>query len=78
MRRIVGDPFKKGVEQGPQIDVEQFEKVLRYIRSGKESNATLECGGARIGSKGFFIEPTVFSNVKVYRKFYGTVIRLAK
>ncbi|KAI9087623.1 hypothetical protein K1719_030493 [Acacia pycnantha] len=64
MRRIVGDPFKKGVEQGPQIDVAQFEKVLRYIRSGKESNATLECGGARIGSKGFFIEPTVFSNVK--------------
>ncbi|KAL1333983.1 hypothetical protein HN51_062849 [Arachis hypogaea] len=64
LRRVVGDPFKKGVEQGPQIDTEQFEKVLRYIRSGIESNATLECGGQRLGSKGFFIEPTVFSNVK--------------
>ncbi|KAL3529561.1 hypothetical protein ACH5RR_008883 [Cinchona calisaya] len=63
-RRTVGDPFKKGVEQGPQIDSEQFEKVLRYIRSGIDSNATLECGGERIGSKGFFIQPTVFSNVK--------------
>ncbi|XP_028778339.1 aldehyde dehydrogenase family 2 member B4, mitochondrial [Neltuma alba] len=64
MRRIVGDPFKKGVEQGPQIDGEQFQKILNYIRSGIESNATLECGGGRIGSKGFFIEPTVFSNVQ--------------
>ncbi|XP_040985991.1 aldehyde dehydrogenase family 2 member B4, mitochondrial isoform X2 [Juglans microcarpa x Juglans regia] len=63
-RRVVGDPFKKGVEQGPQIDVEQFDKVLRYIRSGIQSNATLECGGDRLGSKGYFIQPTVFSNVQ--------------
>ncbi|GLT47235.1 hypothetical protein SLA2020_209440 [Shorea laevis] len=64
MRRSVGDPFKKGIEQGPQIDPEQFEKVLRYIRSGIESKATLECGGDRFGTKGYFIQPTVFSNVK--------------
>ncbi|KAJ7945888.1 putative Aldehyde dehydrogenase [Quillaja saponaria] len=64
LRRVVGDPFKNGVEQGPQIDSEQFEKVLRYIRSGIESKATLECGGERIGSKGYFIQPTVFSNVQ--------------
>ncbi|KAL3343005.1 hypothetical protein AABB24_026852 [Solanum stoloniferum] len=64
MRRVVGDPFKKGVEQGPQIDSEQFKKILRYIREGRDSCATLECGGDRIGSKGYFIQPTVFSNVK--------------
>ncbi|XWS60714.1 hypothetical protein CRYUN_Cryun07bG0059400 [Craigia yunnanensis] len=63
LRRVVGDPFKKGVEQGPQIDSEQFEKVLRYIRSGIDSNATLECGGDRLGTRGYFIQPTVFSNV---------------
>ncbi|KAJ0755097.1 putative aldehyde dehydrogenase (NAD(+)) [Helianthus annuus] len=63
-RRTVGDPFQKGIEQGPQIDSEQFEKILRYIRSGIESNATLECGGDRIGSQGYYIQPTVFSNVK--------------
>jgi hypothetical protein len=48
-----------------QIDSEQFEKILRYIKSGAESNATLECGGQRFGSKGYFIQPTVFSNVQV-------------
>ncbi|KAL4344770.1 hypothetical protein AHAS_Ahas11G0211600 [Arachis hypogaea] len=66
LRRVVGDPFKKGIEEGPQIDTEQFEKVLKYIRFGTESNATLECEGQRLGSKGFFIEPTVFSNDKVF------------
>ncbi|CAH8357567.1 unnamed protein product [Eruca vesicaria subsp. sativa] len=64
LKRVVGDPFKKGIEQGPQIDSKQFEKVLRYIRSGVESNATLECGGDQIGDKGYFIQLTVFSNVK--------------
>lgn len=63
-RRTVGDPFKSGIEQGPQIDTEQFEKVLRYIKSGSESTAKLECGGQRFGSRGLFIQPTVFSNVQ--------------
>lgn len=47
-----------------QIDSVQFEKILKYIRSGIESGATLESGGERIGSKGYYIQPTVFSNVQ--------------
>ena len=49
-----------------QIDPEQFNKVLSYIRSGKESGAKLETGGDKIGSRGYYIQPTVFSNVKVF------------
>ncbi|KAK1555320.1 hypothetical protein Q3G72_024816 [Acer saccharum] len=64
MKRVVGDPFKGGIEQGPQIDSEQFEKIMRYIRSGVDSGATLETGGDRLGKKGFYIQPTVFSDVK--------------
>ncbi|KAJ8759033.1 hypothetical protein K2173_003271 [Erythroxylum novogranatense] len=64
LKRSVGDPFKSGIEQGPQIDSEQFEKILGYIKSGIESGATLETGGDRIGHKGFYVQPTVFSNVK--------------
>lgn len=48
-----------------QIDLEQFEKILRYIRSGVDTGATLETGGERHGSKGYYIQPTVFSNVQV-------------
>lgn len=49
-----------------QIDSKQFEKILKYIKSGVENGATLETGGERLGSKGFYIQPTVFSNVQVY------------
>ncbi|XP_055820686.1 benzaldehyde dehydrogenase, mitochondrial-like [Solanum dulcamara] len=64
LKRTVGDPFKSGNEQGPQIDSEQFEKVLKYIRSGIESGATLETGGDTLGTQGYYIKPTVFSNVE--------------
>ncbi|XP_062233103.1 aldehyde dehydrogenase family 2 member B7, mitochondrial-like isoform X2 [Phragmites australis] len=64
LKRVVGDPFKKGVEQGPQIDNEQFNKILRYIRSGVDSGATLMAGGDRLGDKGFYIQPTIFSDVQ--------------
>jgi len=40
-----------------------MNKILGYIESGKREGAKLECGGERIGSKGWFLQPTVFSNV---------------
>ncbi|XP_059447839.1 aldehyde dehydrogenase family 2 member B7, mitochondrial-like [Corylus avellana] len=64
LNRTVGDPFKGGIEQGPQIDTKQFKKIMKYIKSGVESGATLEAGGDRLGNKGYYIQPTVFSNVK--------------
>jgi len=46
------------------VDNEQFSKVLDLIESGKKEGAKLECGGGRHGDKGYFIQPTVFSDVK--------------
>ena len=40
-----------------------MKKILAYIEKGKAEGAKLECGGERIGDKGYFIQPTVFSNV---------------
>ncbi|XP_031364257.1 retinal dehydrogenase 1 [Apis dorsata] len=62
-QRKVGDPFNSETQQGPQIDEEMFHKVLGLIKSGKEEGAVLETGGERHGSIGYFIKPTVFSNV---------------
>ncbi|XP_004628925.1 retinal dehydrogenase 2 isoform X1 [Octodon degus] len=62
-RRIVGSPFDPATEQGPQIDKKQYNRVLELIQSGVAEGAKLECGGKGLGRKGFFIEPTVFSNV---------------
>jgi aldehyde dehydrogenase (NAD+) len=61
--RKVGDPFATGTQHGPQIDNEMFTKILGYIESAKHDGAKLEAGGKRHGSLGYYIEPTVFSNV---------------
>lgn len=60
--RKVGNQYED-VIQGPQVDEEMYIKVLNYIDSGKKEGAKVEVGGSRIGDSGFFIEPTVFSNV---------------
>jgi len=62
-KRKVGSGFEEGIQQGPQIDNRMFTKVLSYIEFGKEDGAKLESGGKRIGTEGFFAEPTVFSGV---------------
>lgn len=61
--RKVGNPFDITVQQGPQIDERMMNKVLGYIETAKKEGAKLEAGGKRIGNDGFFLEPTVFSNV---------------
>uniref|UniRef100_A0AAX7VY94 Aldehyde dehydrogenase domain-containing protein n=1 Tax=Astatotilapia calliptera TaxID=8154 RepID=A0AAX7VY94_ASTCA len=63
-RRIVGSPFDPMTEQGPQISREHQSRVLEFIQIGITEGAKLECGGKALGLKGFFIEPTVFSNVR--------------
>ena len=63
-KRTVGDPFDTNTEQGPQVDQTQFDKVMGYIDSGKRQGAKLVCGGGRVGERGYFIEPTVFSDVQ--------------
>lgn len=61
--RRLGDPFQTSTVQGPQVDQEQFDKVMRYIESGKEAGAKCLTGGGRFGDRGYFIEPTVFDQV---------------
>jgi acyl-CoA reductase-like NAD-dependent aldehyde dehydrogenase len=62
--RKVGDPFQDGTQQGPQIDDEQFTKILALIDSGKQQGAKLVTGGGRWGTRGYFVQPTVFADVK--------------
>ncbi|XP_048252474.1 aldehyde dehydrogenase, mitochondrial-like [Haliotis rufescens] len=61
--RKVGDPLDDSTESGPQIDETQFNKILSMIESGVKEGAKLQCGGKRHGDKGFFLQPTVFSDV---------------
>jgi aldehyde dehydrogenase (NAD+) len=59
----VGDPMDKATRMGPVVSKQQMETVLSYIESGKREGARLVAGGSRIGSKGYFVEPTIFDGV---------------
>lgn len=70
---VVGDPFNEETFQGPQVTKTQYERVLAYAEAGKSEGATLVAGGEPFkdaGGKGFFISPTVFTNVKDDMKIY--------
>jgi aldehyde dehydrogenase (NAD+) len=41
-----------------------MDKILDLIDSGKKGGAKLLVGGKREGEKGFFVQPTVFADVK--------------
>jgi len=82
-KRIVGNPNDPNTEQGAQVDQEQYDKIMGYIESGKKEGAQLACGGKRVGDKGFFIEPTVFVDVKddmkiAQEEIFGPVMSILK
>ncbi|XP_076816852.1 aldehyde dehydrogenase, mitochondrial-like [Clavelina lepadiformis] len=82
-KRTVGSPWEEGIEQGPQIDTEQFEKIQALIKSGKEEGAKMLCGGEKTGDKGYFIQPTVFVDVEDHMKIakeeiFGPVMQIMK
>ena len=63
-KRKVGDPLDRATEQGPQVDQAQLDKIMKYIELGKKEGAECVTGGKRQGNVGFFVEPTLFDNVR--------------
>ena len=63
----LGDPFDPGTHLGPMVTKAHRETVRQYIRKGIEEGAKLVCGGPDPSNgvdKGWFVTPTVFSDVK--------------
>jgi len=82
-KNVVGDPFKADTFQGPQVSKLQFDRIMNYIQSGKEAGAKVETGGERHGSEGYFIQPTIFSNVSedmkiMQEEIFGPVCSISK
>ncbi|KAK4046993.1 hypothetical protein OIV83_005679 [Microbotryomycetes sp. JL201] len=79
----VGDPFKGDTFQGPQTSQLQFDRISEHIQSGKDEGATVHIGGGRHGEKGYFIEPTIFTDVKpemriAKEEIFGPVLAVQK
>jgi aldehyde dehydrogenase (NAD+) len=61
-----GDPFVEGSALGPLVSDTQLERVRGYIERGLAEGARLVTGGAEPPDgleRGFFVRPTVFSDV---------------
>ncbi|SPO25629.1 probable indole-3-acetaldehyde dehydrogenase [Ustilago trichophora] len=78
----VGDPFSENTFQGPQVSQLQYDRIMEYIESGKK-DANLHLGGVRKGNEGYFIEPTIFTDVphdaKIAKEeIFGPVVVVSK
>jgi len=79
----VGDPRAEDTYMGPIISQKQLDTVMGYIDAGNNEGAKLASGGKRVGTKGYFLEPTVFTNVdnsmKIAREeIFGPVAAVIK
>jgi phenylacetaldehyde dehydrogenase len=75
----VAPAFDPGSQMGPLISGEQFERVSGYLAAGFAGGATALAGGGRHGDTGYFIEPTVLTNVSqdmtiVREEIFGPVL----
>jgi aldehyde dehydrogenase len=79
----IGNPLDTDVMMGAQASIEQKEKVLSYIRLGKEEGAQLLVGGEEnhLGGQlenGYYIKPTVFkgnNNMRIFQEeIFGPVV----
>jgi aldehyde dehydrogenase (NAD+) len=79
----LGDPLDQNTDQGPLVSKEQMDRVLTYVKHGKADGAQLLTGGKRHGTKGFFVEPTVFAgvtdNMRIAKEeIFGPVMSILK
>lgn len=83
----VGPGHLADSEMGAIVSERQMESILDYVKIGQDEGATLETGGYRLTEgdlgKGFFIHPTVFTNVTQYMRIvqeeiFGPVVTIQK
>ncbi|KAL3960583.1 hypothetical protein ACCO45_005700 [Purpureocillium lilacinum] len=81
----VGDQWNPETYQGPQVSKAQYQRVLDYIEVGKSEGAKLVSGGKPfdVNAKGFFVEPTIFTEVKnemriFQEEIFGPVVVISR
>ena len=76
----VGDPATDDeIEMGPVISQEQQERVLGFLERATEAKATVVTGGGTLGERGFFVKPTIVTDVAqdaeiVQNEVFGPVV----
>ena len=61
---VIGDPMDPDTSFGPMVSERQMQIALDYVAKGEAEGARLVYGGKRIERDGFYMQPTVFADVK--------------
>ena len=80
--KITVGPATENFGMGPLVDINAYNKVLKYIEIGK-SEGDLLCGGVTGSNSGYFIYPTIFGNIDPHARLaqeeiFGPVLSLIK
>jgi phenylacetaldehyde dehydrogenase len=75
----MGPGMEPGTQMGPLVSDEQFRRVTGFLESGRADGATALAGGGRFGDRGYFVEPTVLTNIRpemqvVREEIFGPVL----
>ena len=81
----LGDPMKEKTDMGPLVSSKQRERIEEYVEIGLKEGAKLVLGGKRPASlqKGFYFEPTIFTEVSqrmriAQEEIFGPVLSVLK
>ncbi|KAG6857349.1 hypothetical protein H0H87_005652 [Tephrocybe sp. NHM501043] len=81
--QIFGDGFDEKSGGGPVVSKGQYDRVWNYIESGKQEGAKAIVGGVKRTGKGFFVDPTIFTEIRpdmkiVKEEIFGPVLSVGR
>jgi len=80
---VIGDGFHEKSGGGPVVSKGQYERVWGYIEAGKQEGAKVILGGTKRSGKGYYVDPTIFTDIKpnmkiVKEEIFGPVLSIGR
>ncbi|KXN83709.1 Aldehyde dehydrogenase [Leucoagaricus sp. SymC.cos] len=80
---VIGDAFDEQSTGGPVVSKRQYERVWSYIEAGKQEGAKVILGGIKRAGKGYYVDPTIFTDIRrdmkiVKEEIFGPVLSVGK
>ncbi|KAF9006467.1 NAD-aldehyde dehydrogenase [Cyathus striatus] len=82
-QQVIGNGFDEKSGGGPVVSKGQYDRVWGYIEAGKQEGAKVILGGVKRSEKGYYVDPTIFADIKpdmkiVKEEIFGPVLAVGK
>ncbi|KAJ7179905.1 aldehyde dehydrogenase domain-containing protein [Mycena crocata] len=80
---VFGNGLDEKSSGGPVVSKTQYDRVWSYIEAGKKEGAKVALGGTKRPGKGFFVDPTIFTDIRpdmkiVKEEIFGPVLSVGR